>query len=174
MEIRFKSKKKLASPIALFIGVALIAAAIVIFRTHLPHIIALPTAAVAILCFVLAGELSIHGKYLLVMDDSGFLDSRLGIGKIDWADVDHVNLELNYGHRALSFRLRRSDLYLERLSSRRRAQLLGRRKLGFQRFTVDLREIDIDPMFLRSQILTMAKLHGEDKLPKISAPLSYV
>ncbi len=173
MGIQFQSQKKLASPFSIALGIALLGGAVVILKLHLPHVIALLSVGVAVLCFLLAYELSIHGNYVLVMDESGFLDSRLGIGKIDWSDVDSVNLELNYGHRALSFRLRRSDLYLERLSAKRRAQLLGRRKLGFQRFTVDLRGINTDPVQLRSQIMSMVRLHREP-LPELSAPVSYV
>ena len=173
MGIQFRSQKKTASPLALALGFALLGSSWAVFKFHLPHVIAILSAGVAVLCFLLAYELSIHGNYLLVMDESGFLDSRLGIGKIDWSDVDSVNLELNYGHRALSFRLRRSDLYLERLSPKRRAQLLGRRKLGFQRFTVDLRGFNIDPVQLRSQIMGMVSLHREP-LPELSAPVSYV
>ena len=174
MEIRLRSRKNPWVPVTIAVGLMLGAAAAVTFIHHSPKVLSLGFACVGLMFFVLARELGIHSNYLLTMDESGFLDSRLGIGKIDWSDVDHVNLELNYGHRALSFRLRRADLYLARLGARRRSQILARRKLGFQRFTVDLRGVDIDPIFLRGQISSMIQRHAQPEIPEVIAPLSYV
>ncbi len=103
---------------------------------------------------LLAGFAAALGRFdpLLIIDESGLFDSRLGVGKILWADIEDVQIQGGYGNRFLSFRINRPEPYLARLRGDKRAKTLFQHDLGFRRFNVDMREIEVNLLDLKAQI----------------------
>lgn len=91
-------------------------------------------------------------KAMVVINEVGIYDARLGIGTISWEDIEDVQISGGYGNRFLCFRVRNPDLYLARLSGVRREKALFHHTLGFQRFNVDLSDLEGSLLDLKKQI----------------------
>lgn len=96
--------------------------------------------------------LATRKRLLAVIDEDGILDTRIGIGRILWSDIEDVQLEVAYGNRFLCFRVRTPERYVEQLSGVQHEKAIFHRKLGFQRFNIDIRGLDCDLVELKHQI----------------------
>jgi len=98
----------------------------------------------------------LHSLYkhdlLLQIDDAGIYDSRLGLGKIEWADVEDVQLQVTEGNRYLCFKMHNAEPYLARLKGANRERVLFHRSLGFHGFNVDVGPVDVNLLELKKQI----------------------
>lgn len=89
---------------------------------------------------------------LLSIDDTGIYDKRLGIGKINWADVQDVQLQVTEGQQYLCFKMSNAAPYLARLKGANRERVLFHRSLGFQGFNVDVSPVDVNLLELKKKI----------------------
>ncbi len=89
---------------------------------------------------------------LLSIDDVGIYDKRLGIGKINWVDVEDVQLQVTEGQQYLCFKMSNVAPYLARLKGADRERVLFHRSLGFQGFNVDVSPVDVNLLELKKKI----------------------
>jgi hypothetical protein len=89
---------------------------------------------------------------LICIDDTGIYDKRLGIGKINWADVDDVQLQVTESNRFLCFKISNPAPYLARLKGANRERVLFHRSLGFHGFNVDVGPVDVNLLELQRKI----------------------
>lgn len=97
---------------------------------------------------------------LLSIDDTGIYDRRLGIGKINWVDVEDVQLQVTEGNQFLCFKMSNATPYLERLKGSNRERVLFHRSLGFQGFNVDVSPVDVNLLELQQKIVQRVR-HGK-------------
>ena len=72
----------------------------------------------------------------VVIDDSGVLDRRWGIGSIPWPDISSVSLTQVKRQRFISLWLRNEDEYLSRVSPWRQKLAEANRMMGFSPFCI--------------------------------------
>ena len=113
--------------------------------------IALGLLGLGALTFVVATIVS-HAHPLIQIDERGVFDRRLGIGRIDWSDIEGVQIQGGYGHRVLALRLARPERYAKRLTGRSRRIVAKRHELGFSNFNIDLRDVDLNLIDLKNLI----------------------
>jgi len=118
---------------------------------------ALAAAAVA---SAVVGMAAAKSSPRLVIDDTGVLDSRLGVGKIAWSDIEDVQIEAKYGNRFLCFRVRNPDIYIARIKGPKKAKALFHQQLGFKRFNVDVEDLEVSLVDLKKEIDALIARHG--------------
>jgi hypothetical protein len=89
---------------------------------------------------------------ILMIDDTGVLDRRLGFGKIHWSDVEDVQLQVTPTNRYLSLKVANPDYYLSKLRGRRKEEMIYSRSLGFQNFNIDIGALDVNLLELKKLI----------------------
>lgn len=90
---------------------------------------------------------------LIVIDEEGIYDRRLEIGKISWSDIEEVQITGGYGNRLLSVRVREPGQYTKKLHGLHRETVKQRQDLGFSKFNVDLRDVNINLLDLKELIV---------------------
>lgn len=89
---------------------------------------------------------------ILLIDDTGVLDRRLGFGKIHWRDVEDVQLQVTGGNRYLSLKVANPDYYFSRLKGPRRKEMQYSRSLGFNNINIDIGALDVNLLDLKKHI----------------------
>ena len=102
---------------------------------------------------LLAYAFLIQSVPVLVIDDSGVFDARLGIPKIPWRDIEEVTVEASYGNRFLCIRVRDPKAYIQQANALEvKQRLLFHHDLGFRRFNVDVGGIEMSLLDLKNMI----------------------
>lgn len=81
----------------------------------------------------------------LVVDETGILDSRLGVGLVPWAELADVRVLRMRRHVFLCLVPREPKRWMARLSPLRRLMALGDRALGASVLSIDLNGVDCVP-----------------------------
>lgn len=90
---------------------------------------------------------------VLVIDDAGIFDARLGIPKIPWRDVEDVTVEASYGNRFLCIRVKNPKTYISKATApETQRRLLYHHDLGFRRFNVDVGGLELSLLDLKNAI----------------------
>jgi len=75
----------------------------------------------------------------VVIDDSGVLDRRLGVGLIPWQDISSVSITQISNQRFISLWLRDDERYRSRASPWRRGAIRLSQRMGFSPFKMQFR-----------------------------------
>ncbi len=86
---------------------------------------------------------------LFVIDHEGIYDSRLGIGKIPWAEIVHAQIELCYHTRFLCLRVRDPERFLLKVPPHLKHKFVQNYNLGFTSFNVDISGVNVNPIMLK-------------------------
>lgn len=78
----------------------------------------------------------------LVIDEHGVLDRTLGVGRIDWLDIEVAQVMSIAGNDFIALELRDPEKYWGRLSSVKRAMASANRRLGFSDFNLNLSGVE--------------------------------
>ena len=90
---------------------------------------------------------------VLVMNEEGISDRRLGVGLILWSDIVDVQIESRYNNsQFICLRVKDPEKYVSRLSGPKLANMRHSHKLGFTMFNVDVSSFDINPLELMEHI----------------------
>jgi hypothetical protein len=113
-------------------------------------------AAVGLL--LLGGAIAVVGKAnsqsrpKVMVDDLGISDERLGVGKILWEHVEEVHIEVASGVRYLCLGVRQDFHYISKLDQERKKQMQYSRELGFRRFSIDMRGVDVSLLDIKDLV----------------------
>ncbi len=80
----------------------------------------------------------IDARPRLVIDEHGVLDRTLGVGRIDWSDIESAYVIKMAGNDFICLELRHPEKYLNRLSKVKRVMTAANRSLGFKEFNLNL------------------------------------
>jgi hypothetical protein len=72
----------------------------------------------------------------VIIDDSGVLDRRLGVGPIPWSDITSVSITLVRDQRFISLWLRNEKQYLDRIPTWRRGARRLSERMGYSPFAL--------------------------------------
>ena len=78
----------------------------------------------------------------LVIDERGVLDRTLGVGWIDWLDIEAARVMSIAGNDFIALELRNPEKYWVRLSNVKRAMASANRRLGFSDFNLNLSGVE--------------------------------
>lgn len=112
---------------------------------------AIVCGVLAVLC-LLALIYKTRPAPILVIDDHGVYDRRLGVGKILWRDVEDVQVETSYGNRFLCLKLRYPDKYVARAQGPKKEKLQLNQSIGFRGFNVDIGNLKVSILDLKALI----------------------
>jgi hypothetical protein len=88
----------------------------------------------------------------IMIDDMGILDESLGVGKILWEHVEEVHIEVASGVRYLCLGVRQDFHYLSKLDYERKQQTQFSRQLGFTRFSINMRGVDVSLLDIKDLV----------------------
>ena len=74
----------------------------------------------------------------LIIDDSGVLDRTLGVGRIEWTDIQEAYVRSISGNDFICLELKNPEKYSQQLSQVKRAMADANRGLGFTDFNINL------------------------------------
>lgn len=90
---------------------------------------------------------------VLVIDEVGIYDARLGIRKIPWGDIDDITVEASYGNRFLCVRVRNPQDYVSQVNQvETKHRMMFHQNLGFKRFNVDVAGLDLSLLDLKNAV----------------------
>ncbi len=90
---------------------------------------------------------------ILIIDDSGVFDARLGVPKVFWSDIEDVSFEATYvGNRFLRLHLRDPEKYVEQLKGDKKEQVISHQDMGFKSLNVDIGDLEVSLLDLKAQI----------------------
>ncbi len=101
----------------------------------------------------------VREELIIEIDGVGIYDRDLGIGRIQWQDVENIQLLQTDESRFLSFSLKNPEFYVSRLRGAKRNTAVFHQKIGLNRFNVDVSQVDIDPLDLKR----LVELHVAQK-----------
>lgn len=84
----------------------------------------------------------IDSRPRLVIDERGVIDRTLGVGRINWDDIDAAYVLSISGNDFICLELKNPERYLQRLSPVKRAMAKANRQLGFTDFNLNLSGVD--------------------------------
>jgi hypothetical protein len=142
------------------LGVLLALGAAYFYIVRHSHSIAM-TLAGAALALIITLLTRPQNSPVLVIDEKGVFDQRLGIGKVPWSDVVSVHFSSGYGNRFLCIRVQNPKQYVSRLGGARREKVVFNQSLGFKSFNIDIGDLEINLLDL--------KLYIEKQIPKQTA-----
>lgn len=139
--------------LTLFVLAGTFAAAALYFQTVLVSRGAATIFAALAAITLVAYAFLIQTIPVLVIDDSGIFDARLGIPKIPWRDIEEVTIEASYRNRFLCIRVRDPKTYISKANQlETQARLLFHHDLGFRRFNVDVGGLELSLLDLKNAI----------------------
>ncbi len=114
----------------------------------------------AVLIFVFGGGLFLvlsmaweqSSAAVLVMNEEGITDRRLGVGLMLWTDILEVQIESRYSSQFICLRMQDPEKYISRLSGAKLANIRHSHNLGFTMLNIDVNAFDIDPLELMEHI----------------------
>ncbi len=83
---------------------------------------------------------------VLILNENGITDRRLGVGLILWADIIDVQIESRYNNQFICLRVSDPEKYISRLSGAKLANMRHSQKIGFTMLNIDVNSFDIDPL----------------------------
>jgi hypothetical protein len=78
----------------------------------------------------------------LIINDLGILDRTLGVGRIDWSDIEAAYVRSISGNDFICLELKNVEKYAGKLSRVKRAMASANRNLGFTDFSINLSGVD--------------------------------
>lgn len=75
---------------------------------------------------------------VMVINQEGITDRRLGVGTILWEDIVDAVAESKYNNNYICITVRNRDKYLSRLPANKRTKYQENAEIGFQRFNISL------------------------------------
>ena len=100
---------------------------------------------------------------VLVLNESGISDRRLGVGLILWEDITDAQIEGRYETHFLCLKVKDPDKYISRLSGAKLANMKYSQKLGFTMLNIDVNSFDIDPLELLEYVRRTSALNQKSK-----------
>jgi hypothetical protein len=104
----------------------------------------------------------------IVIDQNGIFDRTLGVGIIDWADIEHAYLNSIMGNNFISLVLHDNEKYLQRASKSKAKLAKYNRALGFETINLNLSGVNVKTKdifdFIIKQ-LTAEKIKNLKNLP---------
>jgi hypothetical protein len=79
----------------------------------------------------------------IVIDENGIFDRTLGIGVIDWQDIEQAYLNSIFGNDFISLILRDNEKYLQRISKPKAKLAKYNRTLGFETINLNLSGVNV-------------------------------
>ncbi len=79
----------------------------------------------------------------LIIDERGVLDRTLGVGRIDWSDIEAAYVRSISGNDFICLELKNPEKYSQKLSKVKRAMAAANRGLGFTDFNLNLSGVDV-------------------------------
>ena len=101
----------------------------------------------------------------ITIDKNGITDRTLGVGRIDWADIEFAHLNSVFANSFIVLKLANTEKYLKNLSNASRKMTKLNKKLGFGELNLNLGLTDINPKKLHKIILAKI-LEDQYALPK--------
>jgi succinate dehydrogenase/fumarate reductase cytochrome b subunit len=139
--------------LTLFVVAGIFAAAALYFQTVLVSRETATVFAILAALALIAYALVTRTIPVLVIDDAGIFDARLGIRKIPWRDIEDVTIEATYGNRFLCVRVRDPQAYISQLQRPDvKHRMMFHQNLGFKRFNVDVGGLDVSLLDLKNAI----------------------
>jgi hypothetical protein len=89
---------------------------------------------------------------VLIINDEGILDRRLGVGLIRWAEIEGAQLEVNYNNRYVCLRVRSPKQFIHNAPGPRKEKLIQKQNLGFTSFNIDVRDLRVNLLELINHI----------------------
>lgn len=89
---------------------------------------------------------------VLVIDDAGVFDARLGVSKIWWSEVEKVSFEASYGNRFLCLHMREPEKIVSKLNGDKKDKVLFHQQLGFKTFNIDIGQLQVSLLDLKTLI----------------------
>jgi hypothetical protein len=77
----------------------------------------------------------------LIIDERGVIDRTLGVGRIEWADVEGAYVISISGNDFICLELKNPEKYRQKLSQVRRWMTTANRNLGFTDFSINLSNV---------------------------------
>jgi hypothetical protein len=84
-----------------------------------------------------------HGVVLTV-NNEGIFDRRLGVGVIEWKDVEDAQIQVRYNNRFICLKVRSPEKYLARLAGPKQQNVLRNRDLGFNTFNISVNNVNVN------------------------------
>lgn len=81
----------------------------------------------------------------LIIDERGVLDRTLGVGRIDWSDIQAAYVRSISGNDFICLELKNPEKYAQKLSNVKRAMAGANRGLGFTDFNLNLSGVEASP-----------------------------
>lgn len=100
---------------------------------------------------------------VLIMNEQGINDRRLGVGVIDWFDIEEVQIEHRYQSQFICMRLRDPEKYIARLSGDKLIKMRDNQKLGFNMLNIDVSAFEVDPLQLMEHVRKTSAQHRKSR-----------
>lgn len=137
----------------LFIVAATFAATALYFQTILVSRAAATIFAALAVAGLIAYALVTRSVPVLIIDEVGIYDARLGIRKIPWGDIDDITVEASYGNRFLCVRVKNPKDYVSQIRHvEAKDRMMFHQNLGFKRFNVDVAGLDLSLLDLKNAV----------------------
>jgi hypothetical protein len=81
----------------------------------------------------------------IIIDEKGVTDRTLGVGRIDWEDIDAVQLTSVFSNNFVVLQLNNNEKYLKNLSNTSRKLTKVNKDLGFGALNLNLSSLDMKP-----------------------------
>ena len=81
----------------------------------------------------------------IVIDENGIFDRTLGVGVIEWQDIQHAYLNSIFGNDFISLVLHDNEKYLQRISKGKAKLAKYNRTLGFETINLNLSGANVKP-----------------------------
>lgn len=107
---------------------------------------------IPLLFIIVTSLLSDARKLTLQINDSGIFDESLNVGWIDWHDVVECQIVASYRNVVLTLKVQNPDKYIERMPPSLRTNARQKIELGFTRFAIDLRNVEVDLLQLKKDV----------------------
>lgn len=105
------------------------------------------------LLFIIAAALLSGARRLtLQINSNGIFDESLNVGWIDWRDVVECQIIASYRNVVLTLKVQNPDKYIGRMPPTLREKARQKIALGFTRFSIDLRNIEVDLLQLKKDV----------------------
>jgi hypothetical protein len=105
----------------------------------------------------------------LVIDERGVTDRTLGVGRIEWRDVEAAYVISISGTDFICLELSAPEKYLGRLSKVRRAMATANRKMGFTDFSLNLSGVDARTDEVFELVMKFCETSRRDAAPRATA-----
>lgn len=103
----------------------------------------------------------------IIIDDFGIYDSKLGIGEIEWEDIDNIYLNSHFGKNNISLVLNDTAKYLRRISNHRSKVFQINSESGLETINLNLRGTDKKAQEVFEVLINQLKINRIKSLRKL-------